>query len=264
MNVDKLKQSLEKTTLVQEVVHFSEVASTNDYAKKECNEGILVVAGEQSAGKGRAGNTWLSSRGKGIYMSFNYKTKLSPLKIPRINLAVSVAISKMLTRLNCNDVKIKWPNDIFVNEKKIAGILIETSITGSKVSMVTIGIGINTDYTISELDKVNPYYRATSILEETAVSHEHERIISLFFEELEKTFNLLSDHNFEKLAKYWWAYSIFKINDIICYRKKDSLYNAVVNGIDDSGLLKVKSEGIISLLTEAEISLVEVNNVTGN
>ncbi len=260
MDKETLIGKLKICGLVRRLTVLESVDSTNSYARSDGTDGLLVIAEKQCAGKGRAGRNWLSARGKGIYMSLNFRPSLMPSQIPWLNLAVSTGVAEAISLQGCSNVCIKWPNDILAGKRKIAGILIETSITGDSIGMATIGMGINTNYAAEELRGLNPRYDGTSIKAETGKPLEHETLIVSVLTEIKHAFNLLSEGKFEKIARLWWARSMFREGSRISFSRNGRRCLAVVAGIDRSGLLKVESGGETSLLTEADISLVEVEN----
>ncbi len=121
-------------------------ASTNDDAKAAARElpmGVFI-AGEQTAGKGRKGRTWVSEPRSGIYMSFLVRPKTVPEKVAGLTLAVAVAMCHAIESVTDAIARIKWPNDIIVNGKKLAGILTESMLNMDGVDYVVCGIGVNT------------------------------------------------------------------------------------------------------------------------
>src|SRR5690606_16121061 len=134
----------------QNLITLKRVSSTNDYLKQELskstpfNEGTVIMAEEQTAGKGQKGSKWISDPGKNLTFSLLLKpTFLSPVHQFDLNIAVCVSIFETLFPLMGNQVKMKWPNDIFVNDKKLGGILIENILQGNSWKESIIGIGIN-------------------------------------------------------------------------------------------------------------------------
>ncbi len=121
-------------------------ASTNDDAKaaaRKLQTGVFI-AGEQTAGKGRKGRTWVSEPRSGIYMSFLVRPKTAPDRIAGLTLAVAVAICRAVESVSDTSACIKWPNDIIVDGKKAAGILTESMLNMDGVDYVVCGIGVNT------------------------------------------------------------------------------------------------------------------------
>jgi BirA family transcriptional regulator, biotin operon repressor / biotin---[acetyl-CoA-carboxylase] ligase len=140
---------LERLYIGKNIVELDVVDSTNNYAsdlvtKNNALEGTVVVAHYQGSGKGQRGNVWTSEPGKNLTFSLVLKPKkVSPSEAFVISKIVSLAICKYLDTVVEEDVFIKWPNDIYVGQKKICGILIENQFKGKKFESSIIGIGLN-------------------------------------------------------------------------------------------------------------------------
>ena len=128
-------------------VCYKETDSTNNRARdageKDGVHGMLFAAERQSAGKGRRGRAWDSPGGSSIYMSILLRPDIRPAKAPMLTLVMGLSAAEGIKETTGVDAKIKWPNDIYWKDKKIAGILIENDLTGSQISQSIIGIGIN-------------------------------------------------------------------------------------------------------------------------
>lgn len=126
--------------------HFEEIDSTNKKARELGQEGAphgtLVTADAQSSGIGRRGRSWSSEKNTGVYMSMLLRPEIEADKASMLTLVAAMAVEKVLLDLPV-DVKIKWPNDIVLNKKKICGILTELSLKGTDIDFVVLGIGIN-------------------------------------------------------------------------------------------------------------------------
>jgi len=131
-----------------DIIHYDSLSSTNSTAwlmvrEKELPEGTVISANFQTAGKGQHGNRWESERGKNLLFSIIlYPSSVSPDEQFLISMSISLGICDFLKHF-LSDIKIKWPNDIYVNGGKIAGILIENSIIGQTIEYTVAGIGIN-------------------------------------------------------------------------------------------------------------------------
>ena len=130
-----------------EIVWLEEVDSTNtrakDLARQGAEEGTLVVAEGQQSGRGRRGRRWYSPSGAGIYVSLILRPRISPSEAPQINILAAVAVAEALLKLTGMDVRVKWPNDIMVGSKKLAGILTEISADLEGVDYLVMGLGLN-------------------------------------------------------------------------------------------------------------------------
>ncbi len=140
----------------ERVHHFEVVESTmvpaRLLARNGAAEGTLVVAEQQSCGRGRLDRSWLSPLG-GIYMTLVMRPPVAPQLAPRINLLVAVAISEAIERLHGLPARVKWPNDVLIGGKKVCGILAEMEAESDLVRFVNVGIGLNANLTISGLQK---------------------------------------------------------------------------------------------------------------
>lgn len=144
-----------------EIIELEETASTNSYLSAMAREGahgLTVTARCQTAGRGQRGNSWEAEPGRNITMSVLLRPEgISPDKQFRVSEAVSVAIVNVLRRhLPGCDVAVKWPNDIYVGDMKICGILIENSVTSSSINHSIAGIGINVNQQSFVSDAPNP------------------------------------------------------------------------------------------------------------
>jgi len=131
----------------QKIYYHDRAGSTNDllkhYALGGEAEGTVVVAKEQTRGRGRRGRYWHSQRDMGLYFSFLLKPKIDPRQLGWISLYAAIAVAKAINKMTGMSATLKWPNDILLVEKKVGGILVEAHTTASKVRDVIVGIGIN-------------------------------------------------------------------------------------------------------------------------
>ena len=140
--------SIRKTDWIgKKIYYYDETDSTNVRASRLAEEGAehgtLVVADQQDAGKGRRGRGWSSLPGTGIFMTLILKPELNPSNASMLTLVAAMAVAKGITRCTGMEAKIKWPNDIIINNKKVAGILTELSAEIDRINYIILGIGIN-------------------------------------------------------------------------------------------------------------------------
>jgi BirA family biotin operon repressor/biotin-[acetyl-CoA-carboxylase] ligase len=129
LTADDIKARLKPQLIGAEILVFEQTASTNDVAAQlaaaGAREGLVVFAESQTKGRGRHGRAWAAPRGKGLWFSVLLRPALSPDAFPRITVAASVAVARAIRRIAALDPRIKWPNDIILRRKKVAGILTE-------------------------------------------------------------------------------------------------------------------------------------------
>ena len=139
----------------QHIIELSSVDSTNNYLidlsqNISLLEGTVVIAKEQTAGKGQRNNHWSSEADKSLSISILLKPKLDVSQQFLFNKFIALSLCQALNDYSLT-TKIKWPNDILINKKKVAGILVENSIRGSKIEKSVVGIGVNINNNISQL-----------------------------------------------------------------------------------------------------------------
>jgi BirA family transcriptional regulator, biotin operon repressor / biotin---[acetyl-CoA-carboxylase] ligase len=229
-----------KTLFVgKNIVYLPTCHSTNDIAAEiiqnnGITDGTVIYTDYQTAGKGQRGNSWESNPNLNLTMSLILDCKFLPLKnhffLSKIAaLAVAQAIESLLKQ----PIKIKWPNDLYLNEKKIGGILIESSIQGKKIQYSIIGFGVNVNQTSFE----NP--RATSI----GANNSH-RIIKIPYlaekicEEFERLFLALRNESKENL-KTMYLDKLFGMNELREFKDKTGTFFGKITGINPEGLLKI-------------------------
>lgn len=225
----------------EQFIFVPEVTSTNDYLtfliQDRRNRGVrteeftVVYADRQTAGRGQIGNHWESNSKENILASFYLNPSISAKKQFFINLFFSLAVRKMISKY-VHGVKIKWPNDIYAHNKKIAGILIEHSVMGNMITQTIAGVGINVNQISFSSLLPNP----TSIKLESG--HENGRITLL--KELAivaKTYyELLKNEQYDLLLKeYYWH--LFRMNEVHPFIVRGERFEAKMVGVDEYGQL---------------------------
>jgi BirA family biotin operon repressor/biotin-[acetyl-CoA-carboxylase] ligase len=229
----------------REIFYFSETDSTNLQAKALAEggapEGTLVVAEKQSRGRGRKGRSWFSPEGAGIYISFILRPDMPPGEAPVITLMTGVAVAEALLGVVPEvDIKIKWPNDILANGKKIAGILTEISTEMDRIDYIVVGLGMNVNLPLESLaEEIRE--TATSVLVETGVPHRRAELIRSFLNRFETHYETLRTQGFKSIRDRWKA-----LSNIIGRRAVVEMIGRTSTGevvdIDSDGVLILKGE----------------------
>jgi BirA family biotin operon repressor/biotin-[acetyl-CoA-carboxylase] ligase len=153
INYDEIKGELTASVIGKKLIYFQSIGSTNDKAKElaaKAEEGTVIVAEEQTSGKGRLGRSWSSPGRKGIYASIILKPDMEPFNAAKLTLLGAASVALALE--DCGiESQIKWPNDIIIGGKKVAGILTEMSCELGIVNYIILGIGINVNQSVEEL-----------------------------------------------------------------------------------------------------------------
>ena len=222
-----------------EIIHFEEVTSTNDIAKKIIDSGEnycnkVITATYQTKGRGAASNSWTSKRGENLLMSIIFCPQIHASKQFYISKAISLALIEYLKSRGVN-AKIKWPNDIIVNRQKIAGILIENTISGINLQTSIIGIGLN----VNQID-FQDLIIATSLKKETGKTYNLLKELNDFLEFVTKFLNLCND-NFAILDENYRK-NLIGIAEFLQYRDKNGYFRSKIKEIDEFGRLVLIDE----------------------
>ncbi len=185
MNTEKIQKS--KTKLIgKQIEYYKEIDSTHKYAKKIANleeqNGKIIISEVQTEGIGTKGRSWHTGENKNIAMTLIIKPKCQLNMLNHLTLDIAYVMKETIKELYNIDLRIKEPNDLILNNKKICGILTESSTTGEKINYVLISLGFNVNETLFNDDIANI---ATSLKIETKKEYEREEIIKCFLEKLE-------------------------------------------------------------------------------
>lgn len=204
---DTIHMGLRSTLIGQKIHYFDELTSTNIIAKElahNADDGTIVIAELQKSGRGRLGREWTSPRG-GIWMSIILKPNISLTHASRLTLVAGIAITKIMRKLSV-DARIKWPNDILINDKKVCGILTEVNAEMEQVDYVVIGIGINANV---EMDKFSDDVRgvATTLLSELGRPIDRISFVQDILFELEQEYIQFITQPFSSIIDEWTSLS---------------------------------------------------------
>lgn len=170
-------------TIGREIIRLGRVASTMDvldgFARAGEPDGLVVLADEQTAGRGRAGRTWIAPAGRNLLCSILLRPPVAPDRLGTLPLIIGVAVAETVERFVPIPCRLKWPNDVLVDGRKIAGILVQSRIAGTAVDFVNLGIGINVDATRDTLPE-----GATSISVERGSDVGCETVLQMLLERL--------------------------------------------------------------------------------
>lgn len=222
-----------------EIIHFKRVDSTSNYIATLIKEtkavnGLVILADEQTEGRGQRGAKWQSLPGENLLFSFYIEyNKLEVKQQQCITHATSLAIQKCLDFFDIES-KIKWPNDIVVGNKKIAGILIENQFQGNKIKSSNIGIGLNV------LQQVFETLNSTSIKNESSKEIKISTVLNRLIFELNQHFDLISQGAFQVLLEKYTT-SMWLLDKVSEYEtEKGNRFYGTIIGTDELGKLVIQ------------------------
>ncbi len=225
-------------------IDLETVDSTNDYLKKllkseKPDEGTVVIAKEQIAGRGQMGNTWESNKGENITMSFVlYPNFINVSDQFILSKMVSIAIVDFL-KIFIDEVKIKWPNDIYVKNRKIGGVLIENTILGNNISSTVVGIGLNINQKTFSSSLPNP----TSLSLETRRDYTISELIDLLLSKLNNGYNELVSGKIKELDVDYLK-CLYQNKEMKQYKAGNEIFQAQIIDVDQFGRLCLLNEKI--------------------
>ncbi|MFC0299451.1 biotin--[acetyl-CoA-carboxylase] ligase [Virgibacillus soli] len=255
LSENTIQWGLNTKWLGQHIVHKNSTTSTqtiaHELAMDGAKHGTIVVADEQTAGKGRMNRAWHSSKGKGIWLSLILRPAILPHKAPQLTLLTATVLAHVISELGLQPY-IKWPNDIIINNKKAAGILTEMKAEQDQIQYVVIGIGINVNQTITDLP-VEIQNIATSLKIELQESLIISELIQKLLSQFEKKYEQFIQFGFQTIKEIWEGYG-FKIGEMITIKTMHEKWTGQFCGIAEDGALLVTNKlGEKTKLYSAEI-----------
>lgn len=222
------------------LVFMPECHSTNTYALQLCQqkqsvEGTVVITNNQTAGRGQRGNTWEAEPGTNLTFSLVLKpTFLHAAEQFMLNRAVSLGIADFLRSQLPKAVKIKWPNDMLVQEKKICGVLIENVIQGSGLSASVVGIGLNVNQHRFSID------RATSLYLQTGISYDLSAMLDELLHCIERYWLMLREGRYEILNDQYLEL-LFARDEKRQFKAGTEIFEGAITGVDVVGRLMIQT-----------------------
>lgn len=225
------------------VIKLKEVDSTNTYAKEilkkfpEIDEGTTIVAGFQTTGLGQDGNRWESHKEQNILLSIIlHPDFLNPDQLFYLNISIALALFDFVESYQISDTRIKWPNDIYVGNKKIAGVLIHNDLENNQVRNSIIGIGININQESFDTDIPNPISFKNILKKESDLNSCLETLLDC----IEKRYNILKNKDFEKLySKYHNTLYLLGQESVFLDNNKGEEFQGIIDGVRSDGRIRI-------------------------
>ncbi|WP_462405346.1 biotin--[acetyl-CoA-carboxylase] ligase [Gracilibacillus sp. Marseille-QA3620] len=248
-----------ETEFIGRSIHAYETVPTtqtiaSDLAAKGADNGTIVISEEQTEGKGRLRRTWYSPHQGGIWMSLIVKPDIPPYHAPRLTLLTAVAAVLAIRETGVN-AGIKWPNDVLVNGRKIAGILTEMHAEADQIHSVIIGIGINVNQERQDFNE-DIQSLATSLAIEKGEMLDRALFLQRFLSRFEQLYLLFLEKGFLPIKELWETYSV-TIGQRVTVATAQSSFTGLASGINEDGILMVKDEqtGVQRLVYSGDITI---------
>lgn len=235
---------------------LDEVDSTNDYLKARLNflnpgRGHACMAEMQSAGRGRRGRRWISPYGTNLYLSLGWHLDQLNSAIGGLSLATAVAVVRALTTAGIKGLGLKWPNDIFLNDGKLAGILIDLVGESGGSYRVVIGIGVNTRLPHTAAREIDQPW---SDLVSVGMQVDRNYIASMILNELVDALEVFSVKGLDAFIDDWMQFDMIATKHVQLHQG-EQLISGVAKGIDANGALLIEYNGSVKSFHAGEVSV---------
>lgn len=258
LNIEQIEAGLPETTKarVSRMDLFAEVDSTNRYLMEQSgqsNGAHICLAEAQNNGRGRRGRAWVSPFASNVYMSIRWQYATGPMPLSGLSLALGVAVMRVLSGYTEEGVGLKWPNDIFANGKKLAGILVEFSGDVSGPCQVVVGLGLNVRMPAPSSKEIDqPWIDLYSLIGDKCP--ERNELVAKLITQMVEVLNQYPDNGFEPYHQEWDKWDVIRglpVNINFPNHTKEG----VVKGVNTDGALVLETVSGLEVLNSGEVSL---------
>jgi BirA family biotin operon repressor/biotin-[acetyl-CoA-carboxylase] ligase len=242
----EIRDGLKTEQVAKEIRHFEVIDSTQDLAIRMAEgnapEGSIVIGERQKRGRARVGRKWIAPKG-GIWMSIILRPKIPTAESTILPLAIALAVCNAIRDVCKVNAKLKWPNDVIINGKKVAGILAEMSCEADRVNYVVVGIGVNANISVRKIEssiKGTPgYYGATSLMKEKGKEVGRIALVRKILTELERVYLKLEKEGADMIIQSWKDLSA-TLGSNVTVLQNEMCFEGKAVDIDYDGALLVK------------------------
>jgi len=252
-----IRNMLSTFCIGQKIYYYNKTDSTNSVASKLAakgeGEGAVVIAEEQTSGRGRLDRKWVSPANKNILISIIFRPQIQPSKAFTITMITSLSVVKAIKKITGINALIKWPNDIYIDNKKVGGILTELNAELDRVNFIIVGIGLNVNFNPSIIPEISDI--ATSISRVLGRDVPRAELLKSILEEMERDYSLLKEGKVDKIRKEWNHNSLIigKAVKIISF---DIIEEGIAESVDADGCLILKTcDGKRKKILSGDVSL---------
>ena len=253
LDIQSLRRALRSRAVGWQVFYYETLDSTIDEARRLAEggapEGTVVVAEEQTAGRGRFNRAWISPRGQNL--SFSALLRPTPVQLPFMNMAATLAVCRAVAEAAGLTPTIKWPNDVRVNGRKLSGILIETAVEAGAVAYAIVGVGVNVNFDPSQYPEIAS--SATSVSRETGQETDRTRVLRLVLEHLDDLYGAVKGG---KSLTDEWAAQLETLGRTVQVRWQDQLVEGRAEAVDQQGSLVItRADGSTFTAVAGEVTM---------
>ena len=257
LNADRIKQTLQQRLDCLEIL--LDVDSTNTYvfqrAREYMGQRYAVLAEKQRQGRGRRGRHWVSPFGKNIYLSLLESFQGGITQLEGLSLVAGIAVQRALSKLGVDGVQLKWPNDVYLNDKKLAGILMEVTGEYSSHCQVVIGIGLNVNLNVDEAESIDQPWTS---LKQVVANISRNDVASQLLNELMLALDQFKQEGFSSFQQAWSELDIYHGREVDILSQSENeqpQFSGVVKGVNRKGELMLMTSRGIQVINAGEISV---------
>ncbi|AIX75706.1 MAG: bifunctional biotin--[acetyl-CoA-carboxylase] ligase/biotin operon repressor BirA [Mixta calida] len=250
LDEDKINTALKQ----QGVAVIPVIDSTNQYLLERMNTlqtGDACVAEYQQAGRGRRGRQWFSPFGANLYLSMYWRLDQGPAAAMGLSLVIGIVIAEVLQQLGAEDVRVKWPNDLYLNDRKLAGILVEMTGKTGDAAQIVFGAGINLAMRSPDANVVN---QGWINLQEAGIAINRNELVSVLVNQLRRSLKEFEREGLTPFISRWQRLDNF-INRPVKLLIGEREVLGIARGIDPQGGLLLEQDGVTKAWVGGEISL---------
>ena len=243
----------------KKVYYYDSIDSTQTQAIKLAKEkkenGSVIIAQKQTGGRGRLGRKWVSPKG-GIWISVILHPEFNITATMLFPVAASLALALAIEQCTKIKPKLKWPNDLTINGKKIAGTLVDISLESNKTENLVLGVGINFDVNISQIKKTlekSPKFYGAESIKKYDNNAQPIMLIQTFLQELEKICEKLTDAQYDEITKEWTKRSSTIGNEIKISDGSEDIRGKAIR-IDQDGALVITNKSKTRRIMVGDVS----------
>jgi len=261
-DIYEFRKNLKTKYLGKDLIYFNSIDSTNDeafkIAKENTSNGTIILAETQTSGRGRGDKKWLSPYG-GLWFSIIIKPRISPLKISLITLLSGLCVAETIKGMLNLDANIKWPNDVLIDNLKVAGILCESEIIKNIIKYLVIGIGVNLNLDEEDLKSLD--VKATSCKIELKNEVNREEFLANLLQNLENYYDKMLVPSELKIMLNKIRKIIIPIGHDVEIKTEHKKFSGFAFNLADDGSLLVRIDKKVKTFTSSNIEYIRIKNI---
>ena len=253
LDVDRLSSQLSGCTVGREIHLLKTLESTMDEAKRLAengvSEGTVVIAEEQTVGRGRFDRSWVSEPGKDLLLSVAFRPDAA--QAPYINMAAALSVCSTVGQATGLTTTIKWPNDVKLAGRKVSGILVESTVSRADIEFTVVGVGLNVNSNPASVREIAE--TATSMYRETGITFDRTDTLIQVLRELDRRYALIKAG---QSMRQEWAAQLETLGRNVVVRWQDNTEEGTATGVDEMGnLILTKADGTTKSVVAGEVTL---------